>query len=147
MKNINMNVAAKLTYLCNTLWTSNSFARSDTVCFGWFGSLLPINNISVLKGPVFLGWTSTKLGLMFLLKDTIQWRRWGSNPRPFCLESSTLPLSHWLHYCCDWQRATPDKIKYNSYILVIYNKNVNVSNKFNFWSVHGIMNTSGILQS
>ena len=25
----------------------------------------------------------------------MQWRRWGSNPRPFCLESSTLPLSHW----------------------------------------------------
>ena len=31
---------------------------------------------------------------MFLLKDTTQWRRWGSNPRPFGLESSTLPLSH-----------------------------------------------------
>ena len=24
----------------------------------------------------------------------MQWRRWGSNPRPFGLESSTLPLSH-----------------------------------------------------
>ena len=31
---------------------------------------------------------------MFLLKDTTQWRRWGSNPRPIGLESSTLPLSH-----------------------------------------------------
>ena len=31
---------------------------------------------------------------MFLLKDTTQWRRWGSNPRPFSLESNTLPLSH-----------------------------------------------------
>ena len=31
---------------------------------------------------------------MFLLNDTTQWRRWGSNPRPFGLESSTLPLSH-----------------------------------------------------
>ena len=47
-----------------------------------------------LKGQVFLGWTSTKLGLMFLLKDTKQWHRWGSNPRPLGLESSTLPLSH-----------------------------------------------------
>ena len=27
-------------------------------------------------------------------KTTTQWRRWGSNPRPFGLESSTLPLSH-----------------------------------------------------
>ena len=35
---------------------------------------------------------------MFLLKDTTQWRRWGSNPRPFGLESSTLPLSH----CAPW---------------------------------------------
>ena len=29
-----------------------------------------------------MGWTSTKLGSMFLLKDTTQWPRWGSNPRP-----------------------------------------------------------------
>ena len=29
-----------------------------------------------------------------LLKDTTQWRRWGSNPPPLGLESSTLPLSH-----------------------------------------------------
>ena len=64
------------------------------VLFVWFDSLRPINNLSVLKRRVFLGWTSTKLGLMFLLKDTTQWRRWGSNPRPFGLESSTLPLSH-----------------------------------------------------
>ena len=64
------------------------------VLFVWFDSLHPINNLSVIKGQVFLGWTSTKLGLMFLLKDTTQWRRWGSNPRPFGLESSTLPLSH-----------------------------------------------------
>ena len=29
-----------------------------------------------------------------LLKDTTQWRRWGSNQRPLGLESSTSPLSH-----------------------------------------------------
>ena len=60
----------------------------------WFDSLRPINNLSVIKGWVFLGWTSTELGLMFLLKDTTQWRPWGSNPQPLGLESSTLPLSH-----------------------------------------------------
>ena len=54
--------------------------------------LLPINNLSVIKGWVFLGWTSTQLGLMFLLKDTTQWCWWGSNPRPLSLKSSTLPL-------------------------------------------------------
>ena len=30
--------------------------------FVWFDSLRPINNLSVKKGQVFLGWTSTKLG-------------------------------------------------------------------------------------
>ena len=64
------------------------------VLFVRFDSLRPINNLSVIKGRVFLGWTSTKLGLMFLLKDTTQWPRWCSNPRPLCLESSTLLLSH-----------------------------------------------------
>ena len=62
--------------------------------FVWFDSLRPINNLLVIKGRVFLGWTSTKLSSMFLLKDTTQWRRWGSNPQPLGLESSTLPLSH-----------------------------------------------------
>ena len=60
--------------------------------FVWFDSLCPINNISAIKGRVFLGWTSSKLGLLFLLKDTTQWRRWGSNPRPLGVESSTLLL-------------------------------------------------------
>ena len=31
-----------------------------------FDSLRPMNNLSVIKGRVFLGWTSTKLGLMSL---------------------------------------------------------------------------------
>ena len=34
--------------------------------FVWFNSLRPINNLSVKQGQVFLGWTSTKLGLMCL---------------------------------------------------------------------------------
>ena len=34
--------------------------------FVWFDCLRPINNLSVIKGWVFLGWTSTKLGLMCL---------------------------------------------------------------------------------
>ena len=29
--------------------------------------------------------------------------------------------------------------------IIIYN--VNIRNEFNFWNVHGIMNTSGLLQS
>ena len=32
----------------------------------WFDSLLPINNLSVIKGTAFLGWTCTKLGLTCL---------------------------------------------------------------------------------
>ena len=32
--------------------------------FVWFDSLRPINNLSVIKGQVFLGWTASKLGLM-----------------------------------------------------------------------------------
>ena len=66
------------------------------VCLIWF--FTSHQQSFSYKGTVFLGWTSTKLGLMFLLKDTTQWRRWGSNPRPFGLESSTLPLSHCAPY-------------------------------------------------
>ena len=95
-------------------------------------SLCPINNLSVIKRRVFLGWTSTKLGLMFLLKDTTQWRRWGLNPRPFGLESSTLPLSHCAtSQVCDnhkilayflWYRP-PDKCVYLKIVFLFLNKN------------------------
>ena len=47
----------------------NSFSNTISVSnrlFVWFDSLCPINNLSVIKGLVFLGWTSTKLGLMCL---------------------------------------------------------------------------------
>ena len=66
-----------------TGFTVHYFCVSLFSCFVfvWFDSLRPINNLSVKQGWVFLGWTSTKLGLMFLLKDTTQWRRWGWNPR------------------------------------------------------------------
>ena len=70
-----------------------SFTGLDN--FVWFDSSHPINNLSVIKGRVFLGWTSTKLGLMFLLKDTTQWRRWGSNPRQ--------ALYHWATALPTWQ--------------------------------------------
>ena len=75
-------------------------------CFVWFDSLGPFNNLSVIKGQVFLGWTSTKLGLMFLLKDTKQWCRRGSNPGSLGLESSTLPLNHRLQQPLNLESST-----------------------------------------
>ena len=51
-------------------------------------------------------WTSTKLGLFVLLKDTTQWRLWGTKPRPLGLESSTLPLS----YCGSPEHTKPLKL-------------------------------------
>ena len=71
----------------------------DISFVGFF--LRPINNLSVIKGQVLLGWTSTKLRFMFLFKDTTQRHRWGSNPRPLGLKSSTLPLSHCGPVCPD----------------------------------------------
>ena len=69
------------------------FHIAKVLClFVWF--LTSHQQSLVIKGRVFLGCTSTKLGLMFLLNDTTQWRWWGSNPQPLGLESSTLPLSH-----------------------------------------------------
>ena len=57
----------------------------DGTRFVWFDLLRPINNLSVIKRWVFLGWTSTKLGFMFLLKDTMQWHP----------SASSQALYHW----------------------------------------------------
>ena len=83
--------------------------------FVWYDSLCPIKTLSVIKGPVFRGWTSTKLGLMFLLKDKTQWCWWGSNPQPLSLESSTLPLSHCAPKCVNWINER-EKEKVGQYI-------------------------------
>ena len=75
------------------IFISAFFFMLDFVCLILFFTSHQ-QSFSYVKGRVFLGWTSTKRGLMFLHKDTLQWRRWRSNPLPLGLESSTLPLSH-----------------------------------------------------
>ena len=52
----------------------------------WFDSLPPFNNLSVIKGQVFLGWTSTKLGLMCLAQghNTVTIKQLGSRSGPTC---------------------------------------------------------------
>ena len=70
----------------------SSWVESVFFLFVWFDSLRPINNLLVIKGQVFLGRTSSKLGLMFLLKDTTQWRWWGWNLKPLV---SSQALYNW----------------------------------------------------
>ena len=43
---------------------------------------VPVNNFSVTSGRVFLGWTSTQLGLMWLAQGHNQWcaEAWTHNP-------------------------------------------------------------------
>ena len=65
------------------------------ILFVSFASLRPINNISVIKGRVFLGWTSTKLGLMSLAQGHNAVKSLTSDPQILGLQSSTLPLSHY----------------------------------------------------
>ena len=68
--------------------------QSDVFCLIWF---------FISQSTIFQlcwdrsSWVEPVLSkdLYVLLKDTKQWRWWGSNPQPFCLESSTLPLSHY----------------------------------------------------
>ena len=98
-------------------FVQGSITVLTSLVFVWFDSLSPINNLSFIKGWVFLGWTSTKQGLMFLLKDTRQWCRWGSNPQPLGLESSTLPLSH----CVPLTTSLVQGIVENTWCGIIFN--------------------------
>ena len=54
---------------------------------------VPANNFSVILWRVFLGWTSTKQRIKRLAEVHSAAPRWGSNPQPLDLKSSTLPLS------------------------------------------------------
>ena len=62
---------------------------------------VPVNNFSVMSEQVFLGWTSTKQGLMCLAQGHIAVPTVRLEPPPpppppppSNLKSSTLPLSH-----------------------------------------------------
>ena len=63
--------------------------------FTWFDSLHLINNLSVTKGHVFLGWTSTKLRSMCLAQghNAVMWVRLEpAAPRSWVKHSTTEPL-------------------------------------------------------
>ena len=62
----------------------------EFVCLIW--SLCPINNLSVVKGRVFLGWTSTKLGLMYLAQGHNAVGLEPAAPRSRVKHSTTEPL-------------------------------------------------------
>ena len=62
----------------------------------WFWS------VAKYKRPIFKGFNSLHYwaGLNVLKVNCFWscipcWGQWGSNPQPLCLESNTLPLSHW----------------------------------------------------
>ena len=67
----------------------------DSSYFVWFDSLRPDNNLSVMKVRVFLGWTSTKLGLMCLTQGhstVMPMRLEPAAPRSRVKHSTTEPL-------------------------------------------------------
>ena len=61
--------------------------------FVWFDSLRPINNLSFKQGRAFLGWTSTKLGLMCLAQGPQ--RSDAGEARTRGLSVSSQALYHW----------------------------------------------------
>ena len=70
---------------------------SDNCLFVRFDSLRPINNLSVIKGRVFLGRTSTKLGSMCLAQghNTVTpVRLEPAAPRSRVKHSTTEPLRY-----------------------------------------------------
>ena len=71
--------------------------------FVWFDSLRPTNNLSVIKGQVFLGWTSSKLGLMCLAqghKAVTPVRLAPAAPRSRVKHFTTEPLRAQLYHIC-----------------------------------------------
>ena len=89
--------------LCSVLfcyWAASGFTQ-EAYCFlfVWFDSLRPINNLSVIKGHVFLGWTSTKLGLMCLAQ--------GHNPVTYAIEARTHGPSVLSQALYHWTTALP----------------------------------------
>ena len=72
------------------------------VLFVWFDSLHPNNNLSVIKERVFLGWTSTKLGLKCLAQGhnaVMPVRLEPAAPLSWVKHSTTKPLGSLSDFC------------------------------------------------
>ena len=113
----------------------SSLIRVHSVCLIRFDSLRLINNLSVIKGQVFLGWTSTKPGLMCLTKGhnaVTLVRLEPAAPRSRVKHSTTEPLlSHFIVFAskiksslkCTWIYAVDVKSRnhYSELTLVMLN--------------------------
>ena len=81
------------------------------ILFVWFDSLCPINNLSVIKGWAFLGWTSTKLGLMCLAhghKAVTPMRLKPAAPRSWVKHSTIEPMCYFIHGDVVWSKLLTD---------------------------------------
>ena len=80
------------------IWVCTVYTRlllQMKLCLVWFNSWSPINNLSVIKGRLLLGWTSTKLGLMCLAQGhnpVTSVRLEPPSPRSLVKHSTTEPL-------------------------------------------------------
>ena len=106
--------------------------------FVWFDSLHCIDNLSVIKGRVFLGWTSTKLGLVFLaqLKRTQRSEPGEARTRPSWVEHSTTePLR------TRWNDATLDLLNrelFGWFILTLSVKELTFNDLTHFIFARGV---------
>ena len=84
----------------------------------WFDSVHPSQQFF---SYVMMGLPGLK-DLYVLLRNTTQWRRWGSNPLPLSLESSTLPLSHCAPTGKILMQTTKVILVYHSWSLLYYGR-------------------------
>ena len=102
--------------------------------FVWFDSLRPINNLSVIKGQIFLGWTSTKLRINVLAQ--------GYNAVTLVRLEPAAPLSRVKHSTTEPMRFL-DKLWKTKTIAInqdwVYNQsklNFNITQLSRFWCVN-----------
>ena len=88
----------------------------------------PSNNVACL---LTFAWRWTRIAMTF----SAEFWRFGYS-KPYVM--SDLIQNIWKTSQVRW------KLKIGTWLIIL---NVNISNKFKFWNVHGIMNTSGLLQS
>ena len=96
--------------LSTIFFSSKNFYQShnqwQTVWFCLFDLILYIPSTIFQLNRDGSSWVEPELNVSNS-RNTMQWGRWGSNPRPLGLESSTLPLSHCAPYKQFGSRSGP----------------------------------------
>ena len=97
---------------------------------------VPVNKLSVMSGRVFLGWTSTKQGLMCLAQGQNAVTPVRPKPATPLSRVKDSTLSHWLPILNPFTLILPKFLSWNCHLLITWNSQMPPEHFYQEWKYY-----------